>query len=109
VYSKGYLESILQNLLSNALKYRSPKRTPEITVRTGVENGSIVLRVSDNGLGIDMVKFGEELFGLHKTFHEHQDARGVGLFLVKTQIEAMGGTVEAESEIDKGTTFTIRF
>ena len=56
-----------------------------------------------------MEKFGDKLFGLHKTFHEHKDARGVGLFLVKTQIEALGGSISAESEVDKGTTFSIRF
>jgi len=60
-------------------------------------------------LGIDMNKFGDKLFGLHKTFHGHKDARGVGLFLVKTQVEALGGSIAAESEIDKGTTFIIRF
>jgi signal transduction histidine kinase len=56
-----------------------------------------------------MERFGEKLFGLHKTFHDNKEARGVGLFLTKTQVEAMGGTVAAESEVDKGTTFIIRF
>lgn len=109
VYSKSYLESIIQNLLNNAIKYRSPKRTPVIHVSTSLQGDSVELRVSDNGLGIDMHKFGDKLFGLHKTFHEHKEARGVGLFLVKTQIEALGGSIFAESEVDKGTTFIIRF
>ncbi len=108
-YSKPYLESIFQNLLSNALKYSSPKRKPEIQVITTTQDTGIELRVQDNGLGIDLAKYGSKLFGLHKTFHVHQDARGVGLFLVKTQVEALGGTITAESEIDKGTTFIIRF
>jgi signal transduction histidine kinase len=69
----------------------------------------IELRFADNGLGIDLSKYGDKLFGLHKTFHENKDARGVGLFLTKTQIEAMGGTIGAESELGKGTTFIIRF
>lgn len=108
-YSRAYLESIFQNLLNNAIKYRSPSRKPAIHVTTFIEGESLMLRVTDNGLGIDMEKFGDKLFGLHKTFHEHKDARGVGLFLVKTQIEALGGCIVAESELDKGTTFTIRF
>jgi PAS domain S-box-containing protein len=108
-YSKAYLESIFQNLLSNALKYSSPKRKPEIKATTMTEETGVVLRVEDNGLGIDMAKYGSKLFGLHKTFHVHQDARGVGLFLVKTQVEALGGSISATSEIDKGTTFIIRF
>jgi len=108
-YSRPYLESIIQNLLTNALKYRSPKRKPHITVSTRKKGSSTILHVSDNGLGIDMEQFGDRLFGLHKTFHEHKDARGVGLFLIKTQIEALGGSIRAESEVDKGTTFIINF
>ena len=108
-YSRPYLESIIQNLLTNALKYRSPKRKPHIFVITQRQGTSTVLRVTDNGMGIDMAQFGDKLFGLHKTFHEHKDARGVGLFLIKTQIEALGGSIKAQSEVDKGTTFIITF
>lgn len=108
-YSKAYLESIFQNLLSNALKYSSQNRKPEIKVTTSIVDTGIELRVQDNGLGIDMEKYGSKLFGLHKTFHVHKDAKGVGLFLVKTQVEALGGSISAESEIDKGTTFIIHF
>jgi PAS domain S-box-containing protein len=108
-YSKAYLESIFQNLLSNALKYSSPNRKPEIRVTTTTESYGVELRVQDNGLGIDLAKHGSKLFGLHKTFHTHADAKGVGLFLVKTQVEALGGSIAAESEIDKGTTFIIKF
>lgn len=108
-YSKPYLESIFQNLLTNAIKYRSPNRKPLIHFQTASVNDHIELRAIDNGQGIDLDQFGDKLFGLHKTFHEHQEARGVGLFLIKTQIEAMGGSITAESEVDKGTTFIIRF
>ncbi len=108
-YSKPYLESIFQNLLTNAVKYRSPNRKPAIHFRTYMNEGRLQLQVTDNGQGIDMEKFGDKLFGLHKTFHDHQEARGVGLFLVKTQIEALGGKISAKSEVDKGTTFTITF
>ncbi len=109
VYSKTYLESIFQNLISNAIKYRSPKRAPEIYVRTTKLENAIEMKISDNGLGIDMTRYGDKLFGLHKTFHEHKDARGVGLFLVKTQIEALRGSIHVESEVDTGTTFIVRF
>ncbi len=108
-YSKPYMESILQNLISNAIKYRSNKRIPEIFISTDLIKTGIELRVQDNGLGIDLERFGKKLFGLHKTFHENSEARGVGLFLTKTQIEALGGTITAESEVDKGTTFVIHF
>ena len=109
VYPKTYLESIFQNLLSNAIKYRSPDRQLTLHISSDAYEGRTELRVRDNGLGIDLERFGEKLFGLHKTFHDNKEARGVGLFLTKTQIEAMGGTVAVESEVDRGTTFIIRF
>lgn len=108
-YSRAYLESILQNLISNAIKYRSTKRKPYIHVTSVMSKNRIQLRVHDNGLGIDLIKFGDKIFGLHKTFHQNKEARGVGLFLTKTQIEAMGGSISIESEVDKGTTFIITF
>ncbi|MBL0740207.1 PAS domain-containing sensor histidine kinase [Chryseolinea lacunae] len=108
-YSRPYLESIFQNLLSNAIKYRSPDRPPHVHATTRWHNDSIELIVRDNGLGIEMDKFGDKLFGLHKTFHDHKDARGVGLFLIKTQIEALGGSISAESQAGMGSTFTVRF
>jgi len=108
-YSKTYLESIFQNLISNAIKYKAQSRSPEILVSTTQHEDAIEMCVSDNGLGIDLALHGDKLFGLHKTFHKHKEARGVGLFLVKTQIEALGGSIRVKSEVDKGTTFIIRF
>jgi PAS domain S-box-containing protein len=108
-YPKNYLESIILNLFTNALKYASPNRIPEIHFETKIIDKQIILTVSDNGLGINMKRNGDKLFGLNKTFHRHPDAKGVGLFIIKTQIEAMGGEISAESEVDKGTTFKIIF
>ena len=108
-YPKVYMESILLNLLTNALKYRSPKRIPKIHFETFMEKGRIVLSCRDNGLGIDMKQYGKKLFGLNRTFHRHKDARGVGLFITKNQIEMMGGSIEAKSKVDKGTEFIIMF
>mgnify|MGYP003643416271 CR=1 FL=1 len=108
-YNRGYMESILLNLLSNTLKYRSPERTPKVKVTSSNIDGSIWLRVVDNGLGINLQRHGKKLFGLHKTFHRHKEAKGVGLYLTKTQIETMGGSITATSEVDKGTEFIINF
>jgi signal transduction histidine kinase len=102
-YPKTYLESIFHNLISNAIKYRSLKRIPEINIRTYQTNNFIYLIVSDNGLGIDMKLYGEKLFGLRKTFHEHKEAKGIGLFMTKAQVEALGGKIFAESQVEKGT------
>jgi PAS domain S-box-containing protein len=108
-YPRIYLESIILNLFTNAIKYCSPNKIPEIHFKTKTRNNQIILTVSDNGLGIDLKKHGHKLFGLNKTFHRHAEAKGVGLFIVKTQVDAMGGEISAESEVGKGTTFKIIF
>lgn len=108
-YPKSYLDSIFLNLMSNAIKYRSPKRKPKVHFETYIDKGVIVLTVSDNGLGIDLNKYKDKLFGLNKTFHRHPEAKGFGLYMTKTQIEAMGGTITLDSEVDFGSTFKIHF
>ena len=108
-YDKIYLESIFLNLVGNSLKYASPNRNPEISILSKKKNGKMQLLFKDNGLGIDMKRHGKKLFGLNKTFHRHPEAKGVGLFMTRTQIESLGGTITAESEVDKGTVFTITF
>lgn len=108
-YPNIYLESILLNLMSNSLKYKHPSRSPHIQLRSYRDNGSTILTVTDNGLGINMEKYGHQLFRMRKTFHRHPESRGVGLFLIKSQINAMGGDISAESKVNEGTTFTIKF
>ncbi|UOY07445.1 PAS domain-containing protein [Muricauda sp. SCSIO 64092] len=105
----AYLESILLNLLTNSVKYKHPDRDPEIILSTKKEEDQIVFSVKDNGLGIDMDKYGRKLFGMYKTFHNNSDARGIGLYITKNQIEAMGGSIVAHSQINKGSTFNVYF
>jgi PAS domain S-box-containing protein len=105
----AYLDSILLNLISNAIKYRSPDREATVDISGGPENGYTLLAVRDNGLGIDLARHGKKLFGLYKTFHRNADARGFGLYLTKSQVEAMGGRIEAESEVGAGSTFKVYF
>jgi len=109
-FPRIYLESILLNLISNAIKYRRPDVTPVIYLNSYRDiNGSTVLECRDNGLGIDLNLHGQKIFGLYKTFHDHKDAHGVGLFLVKTQVESQGGRIELESTLGEGSTFKIFF
>ncbi|RZK12853.1 MAG: hypothetical protein EOO46_01535 [Flavobacterium sp.] len=108
-FPRIYVESIFHNLISNALKYRSPDRKPKISVRTEVRGNQILLSVKDNGLGIDLAKHGSKMFGMHKVFHKHPDANGIGLFMTKAQIESLGGKISVKSEVDSGTTFTVVF
>ncbi|MBO0331677.1 PAS domain-containing sensor histidine kinase [[Muricauda] lutisoli] len=105
----AYLDSIILNLISNAVKYKSPNRSPLITLNSVKSEDGIVLSISDNGLGIDLNKYGDRIFGMYKTFHNREDAKGFGLYLVRNQIEAMGGSITVQSEVDKGTTFNVYF
>ena len=107
--NKAYLESILLNLFTNAIKYRSPKRILRIFVSSKEINNMIVLTFKDNGIGIDLERNRDKIFGLYQRFHNYSDSKGLGLYLVKSQVESMGGTITVESEVDKGTTFTIIF
>ncbi len=106
---KPYLDSILYNLVSNAIKYRHPERKPVIHIKTTKSENEICLSVADNGLGIDMAHSQTKLFTLYSRFHDHVEGKGMGLYLVKTQLIAMGGRVEVESEVGKGTTFKAYF
>ena len=105
----AYMESIILNLITNAIKYRSPERLPELKITGGIKGEYAFLSFEDNGLGIDLDRHGSKLFGMYKTFHSHAEARGIGLFISKNQIEAMGGKIEVESEINKGAKFTAYF
>jgi PAS domain S-box-containing protein len=106
-YRLEYIESVLLNLLTNAIKYRHPDRNPVIHIRTRKVEKYIILEIEDNGIGIDLNLHGQKLFGMYKTFHTNKDARGLGLFIIKNQIDAMGGKIEIESEVDKGTIFKV--
>jgi signal transduction histidine kinase len=102
-----YIDSILFNLVSNAIKYRSPERPPAIHVRTVHQDDMILLTVQDNGLGVDLQKHGKDIFNLYKRFHRKIDGKGLGLYLVRSQVTAMGGKIEIESTPGAGTTFKI--
>lgn len=107
-YNSSYLESIILNLISNAIKYRDPEKKPKVTIKLYEKENNAYLEVSDNGLGLDIEKHGDKLFGMYKTFHGNENAKGIGLFITKNQIESLGGSIEVESAINKGTTFKVR-
>ncbi|MEN2489991.1 PAS domain-containing protein [Flavobacterium sp. B11] len=109
-FNPAYMESVLLNFTTNAIKYAHPDRDPEITFDFAIEpEGFKSLKITDNGLGIDLKVYGDLLFGMYKTFHKHEEARGIGLYITRNQIEAMKGTVEVESEVGVGTSFKIIF
>ncbi len=102
-----YIESIFYNLISNAIKYRQPDKNPVINIKNYVQDNFILIEFCDQGLGIDVEKHKSNMFSLYKRFHFHVEGKGLGLYLVKTQIESLGGTIDVQSEPDKGTTFIV--
>ncbi|GGA75760.1 hypothetical protein GCM10008015_15490 [Flavobacterium palustre] len=104
-----YLENIVYNLLTNAIKYQSHERFPVLDISYKTAEGFHVVSFKDNGLGINIQKNKHKLFGMYKTFHENEDAKGIGLFIAKNQIEAMKGKIEVESTEGLGSTFKLYF
>jgi signal transduction histidine kinase len=105
---KSYLYSIFYNLILNSIKYRRPGTDPVITV-SGFKTGTgTTIRFHDNGKGIDEKNL-KSLFGLYKRFDTNVEGKGMGLFMVKMQVESMGGSINVESEPEKGSTFIIEF
>ncbi|MDO1501458.1 PAS domain S-box protein [Winogradskyella maritima] len=103
----AYLDSIMLNFLTNAVKYKKPDGIANIEVKASEADEFILIEFKDNGMGIDLERVGDKLFGMYKTFHKHEEARGLGLFITRNQIEAIGGYVKVESEVHIGTTFKV--
>jgi signal transduction histidine kinase len=106
-YPKCYMESLLYNLISNSLKYARPGIPAEITVASWEENDRTRLSVKDNGLGIDLDRHGDKIFGLGQVFHKGYDSKGIGLYITKKQIEALGGHIDVRSQVNEGTEFIV--
>lgn len=109
MFSKIYLQSVLQNLISNAIKYRDPEKESFIKIKTLIRDDNYILEISDNGLGIDTPALEEEIFKLYRRFHRDISGKGMGLFLVKTQLESLNATIEVEGKKFIGTKFIITF
>lgn len=103
----AYLDSILLNLFTNAIKYKSPERKATLEISHEIIDNYTVINFKDNGLGLNLKKNGHKIFGMYKTFHGNEDAKGIGLFITKNQLEAMDGKIEIESEVGQGSNFKI--
>lgn len=109
IYSnKLYFESIVINLMTNALKYNNPDNELQIEINSHSDGKFIYLDIKDNGLGIDLKKYQDKIFGLYQRFHNYPDSKGLGLYLVKSQVISLGGDIQVKSEVGIGTTFTVK-
>jgi PAS domain S-box-containing protein len=104
---RSYLHSIFYNLIMNSIKYRRRDFSPVINIKSVSMNGQVYISFRDNGMGIDLHKKGKHIFGLYKRFHHHVEGKGMGLFMVKTQVEMLGGKINVTSDVNKGTEFRI--
>jgi len=109
IFNKAYLESILLNLLTNAIKYRTKTVAVRISVTSEDMGNEILLKFKDNGRGIDLDLNRDRVFGLYQRFHLNTEGKGMGLFLIKSQMEALNGSIEIESNLNEGTLFTLHF
>ena len=107
--NKSYFESILLNLMTNSLKYKDDVRKLKIEISSKSKENNTIITFKDNGIGIDLERNKDKIFGLYQRFHDYADSKGLGLYLVKSQVESMGGTISVESEVNKGTSFKITF
>lgn len=105
-YIPGHLRSILQNLITNSIKYHSDNRTPIISVTTSLVKDYICIIVKDNGIGIDESEK-EKVFGLFQRLSTVASGKGMGLYITKSLVESMGGTIDFSSEPGVGTEFIV--
>lgn len=108
-FNRGNLKSVILNLLTNSIKYAHPERNAVITIKVVEESNKVTLTFSDNGIGFDSEANADRIFELNQKFHDHEDSKGVGLYLVHNHVTNMGGKISVNSTINKGTTFTITF
>jgi signal transduction histidine kinase len=107
---KSYVHSIAFNLISNAIKYKSNKRALIINVKSEIVDNFVCLSIKDNGIGVNLTNVDTyKIFGLYQRMHDHVEGKGLGLYLVKTQIEFLNGKVSIDSKLDVGTTFKVYF
>ncbi len=108
---KSYIHSIFYNLISNSVKFRKADIAPEIEIKSSIIDDKVVITYKDNGIGIDLEKkTNQQIFGLYKRFHPgYAEGKGMGLYMVKTQVETLGGTINVKSKVNEGTEFIIAF
>jgi len=108
-FNKLYLQSIFLNLITNSIKYSKLDCLPYISIYTAITNGTKQLIISDNGIGFDMDKVKDKVFGLHEKFHDHADSKGIGLYLVHNHITSLGGNITLESKVNEGSKIVLSF
>lgn len=106
---RPFLFNIFLNLLQNALRFRDPYRPLEIHVSTEIVDTRIRINFADNGLGLEAAKYQDRVFQMYQSFHPGISGNGLGLHLVRQQMESLGGRIYLESEVNRGTVIHLDF
>jgi len=94
-------------LLSNSIKYRSYDHPLEIKVHITKKEIYTVISVTDNGIGIDLERYGHFLFKPFKRLTVERNGTGIGLSIINNVVKKNGGKIEVTSNINKGATFSV--
>jgi PAS domain S-box-containing protein len=109
-FNKSYAENIFLNLISNAIKYKNPNNEfCNIEISSETTSKGVLVKIKDNGRGMNLDLNKEKIFGLYQRFHPNTEGKGIGLYLVKNQMKASGGEISVDSEVNIGTTFHLIF
>lgn len=104
---RSYMYSIFYNLITNSIKYVKKDVTARICISSETDGKNIILHYKDNGIGIDLERHKDKVFKLYHRFDLSVEGKGLGLYMTKTQVELLNGTIHIESEPEAGTAFTI--
>lgn len=100
------MKVIFNNIISNSIKYSDPKKT-EIDINIDVLNGHAKIKIIDKGRGIEQ-KYQEDVFKMFFRATDQNAGSGLGLYIVKETIDKLKGSISLESEINKGTTLSMK-
>jgi len=99
----GYIDNILYNLISNSINHRAADRIPWIELSFYPVSGYCQIVIKDNGKGFNMNQHADKVFEPFQRFDMEHNGKGLGLFLVKSQVTSLGGTVALNSKVNIGT------
>ena len=106
---QAYVYSVFYNVMSNSVKYSDEKKLSHINISYLQTSDTVQIIFSDNGIGFDAESQREKIFKPFSRLNSKGEGKGLGLYLVKIEMDSMNGTVGIQSQVDAGTTVTLTF
>lgn len=102
------VQQIIENLVSNAIKYSDQSKDgPYVKIHISKVKSILILKVSDNGIGIDEKQISKIFQMFYRAHKDVENSSGLGLYIVKRHVEKLDGTIKCDSKIGEGTSFTV--